>query len=320
MKIPHWPHAAPCALPGQETPWTVEARQEGAIPPRRKALAVGLLLLVTFFWGVTFPVVKAAVAEVGVPVFLAQRFLLSTLLLVPIALVHRRGVDGCAIRRGGLMGLVLFSVYAVQTVALQHTSASNTAFLTGLNVVAVPLIGAFFYGQTISMGAKVAVPLAVAGQVLISGGGTWPVNVGDLLAALCALGVAAHLILTGRYARGSNVAWLTASQIGVVAACSLAWALGAGEEVFRWRPVLLWPLAFCVLFATVLAFLVQTSMQRHLSPSRIALIFCLEPVFAALWAAATLGERMGALGYTGAALILAAMVVAEARGARRPQP
>jgi drug/metabolite transporter (DMT)-like permease len=319
MRIPHWP-AGPCTLPGQETPWTVQARPGGPRSPARKALAAGLLLLTTFIWGVTFPVVKEAVAQVSVPVFLAQRFLLATLLLVPIALAHRRGVDGCAVRRGGLMGLVLFSVYAVQTVALRHTSASNTAFLTGLNVVAVPLIGAFFYGQRITTGVKVAVPLAVAGQVLISGAGGWPGNVGDLLAAICALGVAAHLILTGRYARGSDVAWLTAGQIAVCAACSLAWALGAGEEVFRWRPVLLWPLAFCVLLGTVFAFLVQTSMQRHLSPSRIALILCLEPVFAALWAAATLGERMGVPGYTGAALILAAMVVAESTGRGQPLP
>jgi drug/metabolite transporter (DMT)-like permease len=112
----------------------VQARQDGAIPPRRKALAAGLLLLVTFFWGVTFPVVKAAVAEVGVPVFLAQRFLLSTLLLVPIALVHRRGVDGCAIRRGGLMGLCSFRLRRPDRRPAVH-EASSTAFLTA---VAVP--------------------------------------------------------------------------------------------------------------------------------------------------------------------------------------
>ena len=78
-----------------------------------------------------------------------------------------------------------------------------------------------------------------------------------------------------------------------------------------WRPEIAWALAITVIFATVFAFLVQTSMQRFTSPTRTALIFCLEPVFAALYAWFAAGERFGIPGFIGAALIFAGMVLSE---------
>jgi drug/metabolite transporter (DMT)-like permease len=163
------------------------------------------------------------------------------------------------------------------------------------------------------------VALASAGLLLLTMHGTWTVNVGDVLAAACAVCIALHLLLTGHYTARLDLWWLTAVQIGVVALLSTGTALARGDALLVWHPFLLGPLVLCVLFATVFAFLVQTSAQRVLSPTHTALIFCMEPVFGALWAYAALGERLGPVGYAGAALILAAMLVAElpAAGARR---
>lgn len=277
----------------------------------KKALAAALLLATTFIWGVTFTVVKEAVDRVEIAVFLAQRFLLATLLMLPFALARRRSFDRRAIARGSAMGAVLFAVYAFQTVALRHATASNTAFLTSLSVVLVPMIGAVFLRRPISGRIRLAVALALAGLFLLCTNCSRHFNPGDLLAMVTAVWVSLHLLLTGAFAPKSDVYWLTLIEIGVVALCSLAWALGAGETVFLWRPFLLWPLVICVLFATIFAFLVQTSTQRLLSPTHTALIFCLEPVFAALWAFFALGERFSPAGYLGASLILGAMLVAE---------
>jgi drug/metabolite transporter (DMT)-like permease len=284
-----------------------------APPGLPRALTLALLLAITFVWGVTFTVVKEAVARVDVAVFLAQRFLAAFALLAAIAAAGGGRLDRRTLLRGGAMGGFLFLGYLTQTYSLRFTTASNAAFLTGLAVVLVPFVGALLFRERVAPRLGWAAVLAAAGLWLLTTGGTLRFNAGDALAAACAVCIALHVVLTGRYAAGSDVAWLTAVEIGVVAAGSLALAVGtgAGAAVRVWHPFLLWPYVFCVLFATVLAFLVQTAAQRRLDATHTALVLCLEPVFAALWARAVLGERLGPVGTVGAVLILAAMLFAE---------
>src|SRR3954452_19698347 len=108
-----------------------------------KFKAAVLLLTTTFFWGLTFTIVKQAVESVDVFVFLAQRFILAFVCIVPVSIIKGSRLDKATIRQGCIMGLFLFGAYAFQTIALLYTSASNTGFLTGLNVVMVPLISSF---------------------------------------------------------------------------------------------------------------------------------------------------------------------------------
>ena len=271
--------------------------------------AAVLLLTTTFFWGVTFTIVKQAVESVDVFVFLAQRFILAFVLILPIGIIKGTELDARTVRRGCVMGLFLFGAYAFQTVALLYTSASNTGFLTGLNVVMVPVLSSMMLKQNIPRTIKIAVALSVAGLFLLCGNGSLDFNLGDILAATCALCVTFHLIYTGEYARSSNYYWLTTIQLGVVALLSIVFAVGRGKPVLVWYPHLLWPLLICAVIATVFAFLVQTSMQRFISHSNTALIFCTEPVFAALYAWLAINERLGWYGLAGALLILVGMVV-----------
>lgn len=274
-----------------------------------KFKAAILLLTTTFFWGVTFTVVKEAIANVDVFVFLAQRFILAFFLVLPIGILKGRQFTGNVLMHGIVMGALLFGAYAFQTLALLFTSASNTGFLTGLNVVIVPVLAALVLGHRISSGVKVAVVLSVAGLLLLCGNGSWVLNKGDVLAAVCAVCVSLHLICTGEFVRTSDFYWLTVVQLGVVALLSSGVAFVRGKEVFVWYPQLLVPLLICAIIATVFAFLVQTSMQRYISHTNTALIFCTEPVFAALYASIVLKERLGTYGYGGAALILAGMLI-----------
>jgi len=267
-----------------------------------------LLLTTTFFWGVTFTIVKEAVASVDVFVFLAQRFILAFALILPVSMVRGKRLDLRTLRQGCVMGVFLFGSYAFQTVALLYTSASNTAFLTGLNVVMVPVISALMLRQRIPRTIRIAVVLSVAGLFLLCGHGTWSFTTGDILAAICALCVSLHLISTGESARQSDYYWLTAIQLGMVALLSVAGAVVRGKQIFVWYPRLLGTLIVCSLIATVFAFLVQTSMQRFISHTNTALIFCTEPVFAALYAWYAINERLGAYGLAGAFLILGGMI------------
>jgi drug/metabolite transporter (DMT)-like permease len=268
-----------------------------------------LLLTTTFFWGVTFTIVKQAVESVDVFVFLAQRFILAFTLILPIGLYKGRSLTGAAVVKGIIMGIFLFGAYAFQTVALVYTTASNTGFLTGLNVVMVPVLAALVLKQRISIAIKFAVLLSVVGLLLLCGNGSLALNRGDLLAALCAVCVSLHLICTGEFVQKSDFYWLTVIQLGIVALLSYAGALLRGKEVFVWYPHLLVPLLICSIIATVFAFLVQTSMQRYISHTNTALIFCTEPVFAALYAWLVLNERLGVYGYAGALCILGGMIL-----------
>lgn len=286
----------------------------------KKLTAAILLLLTTFFWGVTFTIVKDAVSRVDVFVFLAQRFILATLLLLVVCGLRRKRPDAATLLNGAGLGIFLFSAYAFQTMALQFTTASNTGFLTGLNVVFVPLIGLLWFRETIPMNLVFAVVCAVAGLFLLCTNGTWEFNRGDILATICAVCVALHLLLTSHFARrsGSDVTWLTTIQIGTVALLSVLFAAVRGKAVLEFHPEISWALVICALFATVFAFLVQTAMQRHISPANTALIFCTEPVFAAIYAYVAINEKLGLYGLAGALLILAGMLISELIPAGEP--
>jgi len=278
-----------------------------------RTAAALLLLVATFFWGMTFAVVKDAVARVGVYVFLSQRFVAAFLILVAIAGSGGRLPDRGTLARGLALGAVLFPVYAFQTVALQYTSATNAAFIAGLGIVLVPVLAAPLLRERTGGGLWAAIGLAVAGLLLLTTGGRFEAafNRGDLLSAACALCIALHLVLAARFAPRGQVAWLAALQVGVVALGSLAAAAIQGERVLVWHPEVLWPLAFCALLATVFAFLALMAAQRVLSPTHAAVIICMEPVFAAVWARLATGERLTVASYAGAGLILAAMLLAE---------
>ena len=233
--------------------------------------------------------------------------------MLPIALIRFNRLNIRLFTHGSILGALLFASYAFQTVALKYTSASNTGFLTGLSVVLVPLFGAALFRHSIGAGIKWGVGLATPGLFLLCTDGSLSFNLGDVLGAICGACVALHLLYTSHFARhaGSDVYLLTTLQLTVVGLLSLAFAAARGKEVFVWHPELLWTLVVCVLIATIFAFLVQTTMQKFISPAHTALIFCTEPVFAAAYAYYAAGERLGFFGLLGAVLILAGMIVSE---------
>ena len=277
-----------------------------------------LLILTTFFWGITFVVVKDAVNQVDVFVFLAQRFIAASFILLLLWPFLKRRIDWKTLLRGSVLGVMLFGGFALQTLALLYTSASNTAFLTGLNVIFVPLLYAIIFRKAIAAKSLAGAVLAFIGLYLLCATGTsWSYNRGDLLGFACSICIAIHIIYTGKYARECDVYWLTTIQLGVIGLMSLLIAYITGHDALAWYPEIRNALIICVLFATIFAFLVQTSMQQFISPSSTALIFCLEPVFAAICAYFLIDENIGVNGLIGAGLILAGMILSEIKLKRR---
>jgi drug/metabolite transporter (DMT)-like permease len=277
------------------------------------------LVLVTVVWGSSFVVVKNVVAGSPPLAFVFFRFLLAT--LGCFLLAFRRPRSPGLLRDGAIIGALLAGGMVFQVLGQTETSASKAGFLTGLSVVLTPFAAYARTRKLPSLENAIGITLAAVGFVLLTfprGGG--PINRGDLLVLACGIVFAFYIveiaIRTGRH----DPSWLTVVQLAVVAATAgiLSAIFRVAGSAVELRPIV-WGGAFLVgvlylgTIGTVGTFLTQTWAQRHMSATHAAIIFALEPVWAALLAAWLLGERLGGTGVWGGALVLAGIVVSELR-------
>ena len=272
-----------------------------------------LLLLVAFFWGTTFIIVKGAVSQVGVYEFLLLRFTLAFLLMVVLFFRRIWPIHPPTLLAGAILGAILFAAFAFQTWGLTVTTATITAFITGLNVIIVPILSIMLLRKPPAPLAAVGVLLAAAGLYVLTGEAPTQWTPGELLVFMCAVSVAFHILLTGYYAVHLQALALATWQLGTVAALSFGFSLARGTLDMHF-PASVWAAAaFTALFATVFAFAVQTYSQRYTPPTRTALIFTAEPVFGALFAHWYGGEMLLKQHLLGGGLIFLGMVLAQIR-------
>ena len=281
----------------------------------RSRSAEASLIFVAFVWGSTFVLVKSALADVSTLLFLALRFLLAGLVLT---IAYRRRLAGILeggfdrFRGGVLVGLFLFGGYAFQTFGLRMTTASKSAFLTGLAIPMVPLLSSLVYRITPKVSEGVGVGIATLGMALMTlRGGDLGVNSGDLLTIVGALFFALHILAVGHYSRRSGFERLSVLQVSTAAVLSLATFWWAEEVYIEWSSTVLIALAVTGLFATAAAFTIQAWAQQHTSPTRTSLIFAFEPVFAWATSFLVLGEILPGRVAAGAGLIFAGILLVE---------
>lgn len=281
---------------------------------RARLQADGALALMTAFWGTTFVVVKGALGDGDPYSFLALRFALGALVLSAVA--RRQMLEPRMLRRGLLLGLFLFLGFVLQTVGLVSTTPSRSAFLTGLYVVFVPVLGLALFRRVPRVSSWVGVGLAVVGLRYLTGaelGGGWGLSLGDWLTLGCAVAYAVHMLLTERYAPKTGVVPLVAVQLWVVAVLSTLCLPFVGPRV-TWTPAFLGAVAFCGVVASALALCVQTWAQARTTAVRVALICSMEPVFAAVYSVALGYETLGVREWVGGGLIVLGVLVAELGG------
>jgi len=269
------------------------------------------LLAVTIFWGTTFIVSKIALTEISLQNYLAIRLSLAAIVMNLIAVRFRKELNKRTIRDGIIIGIFLFISYVFQMWGIQYTSASNAGFITGINVVLVPIFCIIFFRDKPQIASVIGVFLAFFGLFLLSGGSLSKLNIGDSLVFICAIAVAFHVIFTGRYAPKNNIYLLTAVQLSTTAILSIIFAFFSSNLLVELTFNIFLVLAYLALFGTVFTFLMQTAMQRFTTATRTALVFSMEPVFAALFAYLIAGETLSVMGWTGGIFILAGMIVAE---------
>jgi drug/metabolite transporter (DMT)-like permease len=288
---------------------------------KKQWVADGSLLLVAFIWGATFVLVQNAISFLEPLSFNGVRFSLAGFFLLGwLYLFHRSQLkvfNGKLLISGVFMGFWLFSGYAFQTIGLLYTTSSKAGFITGLSVVLVPLFAFILLKQKPKANAIIGVLIAAIGLYLLTMNGEVSINKGDLLVFLCAVSFGMHIVITGKYSSHFPTLLLTITQIFTVSIlCILSafffedWTQMFNATVLQKAEV--WSaLLITSLFATAFAFLVQTNFQRYTTATRVALIFAMEPVFAALTAYLWANEQLTISALIGCLLILLGMILAE---------
>jgi drug/metabolite transporter (DMT)-like permease len=290
--------------------------EKSLLSPRNKAEA--LLVIITFVWGATFVIVKGALQDASPIPFLAVRFTLAGALLFLV--LWRGPFDRKAIAPGITLGVFLFAGYLCQTWGLLYTTPSKSAFITGFSVVLVPAL-MMVGGQRMRPASVTGALVGLAGiYFLVVPSRLSSVNRGDVLTLFGACSFAIHIILVGRYTRRISFRHLVPLQIlsvGILA--SVALPLDS-TRTLHWTWGLVGAIIVTAVFATGFAFSVQNWAQQYTPPAHTALIFALEPVFAAISSWIVMGERLGHKALLGAFLVLCGMIVSELGGGAAPSP
>jgi drug/metabolite transporter (DMT)-like permease len=280
-------------------------------------LVDGSLVVMTLIWGATFVIVKRALADASTLLFLTIRFGTAAFLL---ALIFRNDFRkdfrashlGVSLRAGALAGFFLFSGFALQTLGLRYTTASKAAFLTGFTTPMVAVLSSIVFRRAPQFIEILGVATAFLGMALMTiPSGRFQIGGGDLLVAGCAVAFAFHILTTGRFAGKVDMGVFTVMQIATGAAMGAATFWWTEPVRIQWTLPLIGALAVTSLFATALAFSIQTWAQRWTSPTRTALIFAMEPVFAWITSFLLLGELLSGRGAVGAVLILGGVLMVE---------
>lgn len=272
------------------------------------------LVAITFVWGSTFTVVKSSLAYISPILLVAVRFWIATAIIVILMPRQIRGMSARSFRQGLLLSAVLLGSFIFQTLGLRSTSPSYSAFITALSVLLVPLLGFILFRDRPRLQTVGGVILATLGLwILLVNIRQITLGSGDMLTMVCAFLFALQILLLGRFVRTTDYRQLMLLQMGGTAVLCTILVPVLETPFVVWTPSLLAYLFVTGVLATAVAFYVQARAQQFTTPNRAALIFSLEPFFAALFAYWLLDQVLTVREWIGGALILAGILVSELR-------
>lgn len=281
--------------------------------------ADGLIIAATAVWGVSFVVVKGALAASSPLAFLAMRFAIATVALAPLV-GFRAPWSGAELRAGLLLTLLLATGFATQAVGLQYTTPARSAFIVAISSVLAPIVAFTVLRQRLRWWVTAAVAIAGVGIYFLTAPSAGGLNRGDLWTMITAVVFGGHIVAVAEFSRRHDARRLVWLQVaGTTVGAAIAAALLEPIRV-EWSWALGTALVYTGVVATAAALVWQMRAQREMSPARAALLLCCEPVFATITSWWWLGERLSVTQWIGAGLIVAGMILAElpARGAGHP--
>ncbi|EQB68604.1 DMT family transporter [Cuniculiplasma divulgatum] len=266
-----------------------------------------LIIIATLSWGITFPLIKISLEYMSPVIFLAIRFLISTIVMIPF-IKNRSDLTG--LRQGFIAGFFLFLGYYFQTIGLYFTTPAISGFVTGLYIVLVPVIAYLIFRQRISKSDLSAVTLAFVGLLIITVGevSNFSLQLGDLLTFICAVGYAMQIIYVSRNNKLDMVKF-TFFQMAAVSLYSTI-AIPTFKIYFNFSsPILIFTIAFTAIFAGVVAYFITNKALVYVKPEKASIIMVSEPVFAAIFSVILTGIPLSYYTIGGGALMVIAMLM-----------
>ncbi|MEU8683761.1 DMT family transporter [Streptomyces sp. NPDC048611] len=269
------------------------------------------VVLVAVVWGSSYLAAKELATGTTVIALLLLRFVVATPVMAVVAGRAVTRLSGREIVAGAVLGTLLSGVLVLETFGVVHTSATNAGLLISLTMIFTPLAEAVAT-RTRPTGAFVgAAALSVTGVALLTqGSGFTAPSSGDLLMLLAAVARTVHVMAMSRMkaVRSTDSGALTvvqfAAAVVVFALASPFAAVSPVDAAAAYSPQQWAALLYLALMCTLFAFFVQMWAVRRTSPSRVSLLLGTEPLWAAVIGVALGGDRPGALGVAGAALVL----------------
>ena len=274
-----------------------------------------LLITAAAVWGVSFVVVKDALTSASPLLFLALRFTIATLVLAPFVDL-RGGFSRAELRAGVVLTALLASGFATQAYGLQYTTPARSAFIVAMSSVLAPFIALVLLKHRTGWMVLLALVIAGSGIYFLTAPDTGGLNRGDLWTLITAVVFGGHIVAVSEFSKRFDAQRLVWLQLPGTALGTLIAALLLEQLRFDWSFSLIAALLFLAVMSTVVALVWQFRAQREMSSARASLLFCLEPVFAALTSWLFWGETFSASQGFGALLILAGMVLAVVGEAR----
>lgn len=267
------------------------------------------MLTASIIWGSTFIIIKKSLAGVNAVTFVCYRFMLAAMVM-GVLLLFLRKKFWQHLSSGMILGLLLFTCYLTQTLALHFMSVASGGFIAGLFVIFVPIFSFICRREKLRLNVIIAVILAGAGLWSITRG-IKDLGWGDCLMLLSAVAFAIHILYVDTVVKKCDIWVLNFQQFSVVALLGLF-----GILLFRLPWIIsgwsiAWGIVYLALFANVLCYAIQLGVQRIVSPTVCALILSLEPVFAAIFAWTIGGEKIIMADVYGGVMIIVAIIIAQ---------
>ena len=269
------------------------------------------LLLLTMIWGTSFSLVKTALHDISPILFLAIRFWTGSLFMIPFLLRIKTKINKNHIMHGAVLGSFMFLGMVMQTIGLKYTTASKSGFITALTVIFVPILVVLINRHLPKLNSLYGVILAASGIYFLTNPLVDGLNIGDIYTLIGAFCFAFQIIFIEKLVQKDS-ALIMAFFMVLFTAIFASIVSALIETVFiELSQKLILATLGVALFSTAIGFSIQTRWQPQTSATSAAVIFTMEPVFAFIFAAIFLNERLTWLGMAGGALILGGTLVSE---------
>ncbi|OXA95892.1 DMT family transporter [Flavobacterium hercynium] len=279
---------------------------------QNKTLYLILLIIGTAFWGISFTFVKVSIGQGSPYVFLFYKFLTAGVILVLVFYKHLKQITLKTLKIGVLISVPLLAGTILQTIGLKSTSVSNSAFITGFDVLLIPVLKFLVYRKKVAAKVWLACATALAGLYLIAVQDSLSLNIGDLWTIAGAFGFAFYVLQVGRFSTEENPIPAVLVLMFFCAAGCFVLALTDTSSVWMPAESDFWTgILFAGIPATAYMYAVQNIGQRYIAEEKIALTYLCEPIFATLAGFLILNETITGRTAVGGLLIISGMFLAE---------